>query len=182
MRTGIRLGDHRRHGGVDVPGFELISAMRRPKGDEIVVGHGPVLSVMRPRCEPTGWRLRALLARIERLTTLARPDSTDSFPSDFSTTICSRDAGADLAGCAQEPATPFSYPLAATPYSSKGQAGITGIISYYKKDLGHGSKKGLHPLIVLGGGKKRSYKFYDAKTTRYTRYTRLPLRRIRGCG
>jgi hypothetical protein len=28
--------------GVDVPGFELISAMRLPKGDEIVVGHEPL--------------------------------------------------------------------------------------------------------------------------------------------
>ena len=38
----VGLGDHRRHGGVDVPGFELISAMRLPKGDELVVGHEPV--------------------------------------------------------------------------------------------------------------------------------------------
>lgn len=52
----VGLGDHRRHGGVDVPGFELISAMRLPKGDEVVVGHEPVLSVLRPHSETTGGR------------------------------------------------------------------------------------------------------------------------------
>lgn len=129
----VRLGDHRRHGGVDVPGFELISAMRLPKGDEIVVGHEPVLSecglVVSHRKRAT-WRATGADRAVDhsRLGLTAWFFSVRLFDHDLFSRRRRRPRG--LRG--KNP-LPIILPISRNPLFFYGQVGIMGITSYYKK-------------------------------------------------
>ena len=127
------VGDHRRHGGVDVPGFELISAMRLPKGDEIVVGHEPVLSecglVVSHRKRAT-WRATGADRAVDhsRLGLTAWFFSVRLFDHDLFSRRRRRPRG--LRG--KNP-LPIILPISRNPLFFYGQVGIMGITSYYKK-------------------------------------------------